>query len=93
MLVFSKVSLIPAFHLNKDYQPGNVPYGSYLGLGGSIYGPGTTYRGTGLSPGYLNPGYRGYPVGGPGGIIGGGHIGWDSQFTNLLHGVISQERK
>ncbi|CAD1473399.1 unnamed protein product, partial [Heterotrigona itama] len=64
------------FHLNKDYQPGVAPYGSYLGLGGSIYGPGTAYRGTGLSPGYLNPGYRGYPVGGPGGIIGGGHIGY-----------------
>lgn len=70
--------MVPAFHLSKEYgQPtgygGGGPYGSYLG--GSIYGPGTVYRGTGLSSGYLNPGYRGYPVGGPSGIIGGGHIG------------------
>ncbi|XP_017795043.1 PREDICTED: glycine-rich cell wall structural protein 2-like [Habropoda laboriosa] len=67
------------FHISKDYgQPGGygggVPYGSYLGS--SIY-PGTTaYRGTGLSPGYLNPSYKGYVVGGPGGIIGGGNIGY-----------------
>ena len=67
------------FHLSKEYgQPGyggSVPYGSQLGLG-SIYSPGTGYRGTGLSTGYLSPGYRGYQVGGPGGIIGGGNIGY-----------------
>ncbi|CAK9816227.1 hypothetical protein ANTQUA_LOCUS8810 [Anthophora quadrimaculata] len=67
------------FHISKDYgQPGGygggVPYGSYLGS--SIYGPGTPYRGTGLNLGYLNPSYRGYVVGGPNGIIGGGHIGY-----------------
>ncbi|CAL7951473.1 unnamed protein product [Xylocopa violacea] len=69
------------FHISKEYgQPvgygGGGPYGSYLGLGTSIYGPGTAYRGTGLNPGYLNPSYKGYPVGGPSGIIGGGHVGY-----------------
>lgn len=77
--------MIPAFHISKEYgQPGGYggsgPYGSYLGLSGSIYGPGTAYRGTSWSPGYLNPSYGGYSAGGyPGGIIGGGHIGWGSR--------------
>ncbi|KZC10315.1 hypothetical protein WN55_01431 [Dufourea novaeangliae] len=65
------------FHISKEYgQPGyggGVPYGTYYG---SSYGPGAGYRGTGLNPGYLNTGYRGYPGSGLGGIIGGGHVGY-----------------
>lgn len=92
--IFSWVSLIPAFHISKEYgQPGGYggssPYGSYLGLSGSIYGPGSAYRGTSWGPGYLNPNYGGYSAGGypaggyPGGIIGGGHIGWGSHINAI----------
>ncbi|XP_047370927.1 prisilkin-39-like isoform X1 [Vespa velutina] len=55
------------FLIGKEYgQPG---YGGYGGYPVSIYGPG--YRGTNLTPGY-----RGYPIGNPGGVIGGGHTGY-----------------
>ncbi|XP_033335389.2 uncharacterized protein LOC117225755 isoform X1 [Megalopta genalis] len=70
-----RTSLIPAFHIGKDYgQPSygsSVPYGSYYS---SIYSPSVGYRGAGLNPGYLNVGYnRGY---GPNGVTGGGHLGY-----------------
>nr|KAF7437692.1 hypothetical protein H0235_000083 [Vespula pensylvanica] len=59
------------FLIGKEYgQPGYGGYGGYGGYpGGSIYGPG--YRGTNLTPGY-----RGYPIGSLGGVLGGGHTGY-----------------
>jgi len=67
-----------AFHITKDGSfgypggyaggyPGGYSHGANPGITGSIY-PG--YRNN-LIPG----GYKGYQITGPGGIIGGGHIG------------------
>ncbi|KAI4490217.1 hypothetical protein M0802_010851 [Mischocyttarus mexicanus] len=59
------------FLISKDYgQPGYGGYGGYGNYPGSVYIPG--YRGTGVTPGYN----RVYPIGSPGGIIGGGHTGY-----------------
>ncbi|XP_043249598.1 shematrin-like protein 1 isoform X3 [Colletes gigas] len=70
-----RISLVPAFHISKDYgQPGgyagSYPYGNYYG---SIYDSTRGYRGSSLSSGYPN---LGYSVGTPGGIVGGGLIGY-----------------
>ncbi|XP_076163471.1 uncharacterized protein LOC143144701 isoform X1 [Ptiloglossa arizonensis] len=71
-----RISLIPAFHISKDYgqlggYTGGVPYGSSYA---STYGTGTGYQGTG--GGYLNSGYRGHSLNWPNGIIGGGNNGY-----------------